>query len=103
LERDAGTVTAKYAMHISSLLAKPYVIARPSYVQLKEAFSPAGTRTGGSSHLQVAVTFPGRHTDTSPAVRQDTSPREWVCTRSPRTKKKRNFELEDTVLVGSPP
>ena len=43
LERDAGTVTAKYAMHISSLLAKPHVIARPSYVQLKEAFSPAGT------------------------------------------------------------
>ena len=42
LERDAG-VTAKYAMHISSLLAKPYVIVRPSYVQLKEAFSPAGT------------------------------------------------------------
>ena len=41
LERDA--VTAKYAMHISSLLAKPHVIARPSYVQLKEAFSPAGT------------------------------------------------------------
>ena len=40
LERDAG-VTAKYAMHISSLLAKPHVIARPSYVQLKEAFSPA--------------------------------------------------------------
>ena len=45
LERDAGTVvTAKYAMHISSLLAKPHVIARPSYVQLKEAFSPAGTK-----------------------------------------------------------
>ena len=86
LERDAGTVTAKYATHISSLLVKPYVIVLPSYVQLKEAFSPAGTRTGGSSHFlrgdgrsrgggqggragtprvdQVFVTFPGRHTDT---------------------------------------
>ena len=51
LERDAGTVTAKYATHISSLLVKPYVIVLPSYVQLKEAFSPAGTRTGGSSHF----------------------------------------------------
>ena len=37
LERDAGTVTARYARHISSLLAKPCVIVRPSYVQLKEA------------------------------------------------------------------
>ena len=52
LERDAGTVTARYARHISSLLAKPCVIVRPSYVQLREAVCPAGTGTGGASHLQ---------------------------------------------------
>ena len=84
LERDAGTVTARYAMHISSLLAKPYVIARPSYVQLKEAFSPAGTRTGG-------LTSAARRSGMVALV---------VLVK---LKKKRNFELEDTVLVGSPP
>ena len=77
LERDSGTATARYAMHISWLPAKPCVILRPrgpvrSYVQLNEAFSPAGTRTGASSHFQLFVTFPWRQTDTSPAVRQFT-------------------------------
>ena len=85
LERDAGTVTARYARHISSLLPKPYVIVRPSYVQLRDALSPAGTGTGGSSHCQGFVTFPGRHTDTSPVVRQLSSPLACVCRRSPRT------------------
>ena len=91
LERDSGTATARYAMHISWLPAKPCVILRPrgpvrSYVQLNEAFSPAGTRTGASSHFQLFVTFPWRQTDTSPAVRQFKSPLEWVWRRSPRTR-----------------
>ena len=91
LERDSGTATVRYAMHISWLPAKPCVILRPrgpvrSYVQLNEAFSPAGTRTGASSHFQLFVTFPWRQTDTSPAVRQFKSPLEWVWRRSPRTR-----------------
>ena len=32
LERDSGTVTARYAMHISWLPAKPCVILRPTYL-----------------------------------------------------------------------
>ena len=38
-----------------------------------------GGRAGTPRVDQVFVTFPGRHTDTSPAVMQDASPREWVC------------------------